>query len=84
MPDLHKTLQKYLKSIEPFLLEDERRGGLDFQSAYEERVKLVNDFERDIGPLCQQRLLGTRLSCMSCSHIKLSCQRWTAAHLTTG
>ncbi|KAI0331918.1 acyltransferase ChoActase/COT/CPT [Cubamyces sp. BRFM 1775] len=58
VPDLHKTLQKYLKSIEPFLLEDERRGGLDFQSAYEERVKLVNDFERDIGPLCQQRLLA--------------------------
>ena len=58
VPDLHKTLQKYLKSIQPFLLEDEKRGGVDFKSALEDRVKLVNDFERGLGPLCQQRLLG--------------------------
>ncbi|KAH9903022.1 acyltransferase ChoActase/COT/CPT [Cubamyces lactineus] len=58
VPDLHKTLLKYLKSVEPFLLEDERRGGVDFQSALEHRVKLVNDFERELGPLCQQRLLA--------------------------
>ncbi|KAJ8461795.1 hypothetical protein ONZ51_g11305 [Trametes cubensis] len=58
VPDLHKTLQKYLKSIQPFLLEDEKRGGVDFKSALEDRVKLVNDFERGLGPLCQQRLLA--------------------------
>ncbi|KAI0635930.1 acyltransferase ChoActase/COT/CPT [Trametes polyzona] len=57
VPDLHKTLQKYLKSLEPFVLEDEARGGPDFTSAYDARVKLVEDFERGIGRVCQERLL---------------------------
>ncbi|KAI8980182.1 acyltransferase ChoActase/COT/CPT [Trametes punicea] len=57
VPDLHKTIQKYLKSLQPFLLEDERRRGSDFKTAYESRVKLANDFEQGIGKLCQQRLL---------------------------
>ncbi|KAL7279196.1 hypothetical protein ACG7TL_007036 [Trametes sanguinea] len=57
VPDLHKTLQKYLKSLEPFLLEDESRGGSEYGTAYDTRVKLVNDFEQGIGKLCQQRLL---------------------------
>ena len=59
VPDLHKTLRGYLKSLEPFLLEQESRGGQPFQDAYEARVRLVEDFERDIGKSCQRRLLGT-------------------------
>ncbi|KAI0649114.1 acyltransferase ChoActase/COT/CPT [Trametes meyenii] len=58
VPDLHKTLQKYLKSLEPILLEAEKRWGQDFKSAYDARVKLVHDFEHDLGPLCQDRLLA--------------------------
>ncbi|KAI9060650.1 acyltransferase ChoActase/COT/CPT [Trametes sanguinea] len=58
VPDLHKTLQKYLASLEPFLLEDESRGGPGYRTAYDARVKLVNDFEQGIGQLCQQRLLA--------------------------
>jgi hypothetical protein len=30
--DLRKTLNKYLRSLEPFLLEDELRGGMSFNS----------------------------------------------------
>ncbi|KAI0359864.1 acyltransferase ChoActase/COT/CPT [Trametes cingulata] len=56
VPDLRKTLQRYLKSLEPLLLEDEARGGTDFKTAYEARQRLVNDFENGIGQLCQQRL----------------------------
>ncbi len=59
VPALHQTLKAYLKSLEPFLLEDEARGGSDFKSAYDARLKFVEDFERGLGQLCQQRLLGT-------------------------
>lgn len=55
---MHTTLQKYLKSLEPLLLEDEARGGPDFKTAYDARLKLVEDFERGIGRVCQERLLG--------------------------
>ncbi|KAI0367761.1 acyltransferase ChoActase/COT/CPT [Pilatotrama ljubarskyi] len=57
VPDLHKTLQKYLQSLEPFLQEDEARGGTDFNTAYAARQQLANDFENGIGRLCQERLL---------------------------
>ncbi|RPD60077.1 acyltransferase ChoActase/COT/CPT, partial [Lentinus tigrinus ALCF2SS1-6] len=57
VPDLHKTLRGYLKSLEPFLLEEEARGGPDFKNAYDARLKLVEDFEGGLGQLCQRRLL---------------------------
>ncbi|OJT11461.1 Carnitine O-acetyltransferase [Trametes pubescens] len=53
---MHTTLQKYLRSLEPILLEDEARGGTDFKTACAARVKLVEDFERGLGPTCQERL----------------------------
>ncbi|EIW57547.1 acyltransferase ChoActase/COT/CPT [Trametes versicolor FP-101664 SS1] len=56
VPDMHTTLQKYLRSLEPILLEDEARGGTDFRTAYAARVKLVEDFEHGLGPTCQERL----------------------------
>ena len=59
VPDLHATLRAYLTSLEPFLLEDEARGGQDFKTAYNTRLNLVDDFELNIGRRCQKRLLGT-------------------------
>ncbi len=59
VPDLHATLKAYLASLEPFLLEDEARGGQDFKTAYNARLKLVEDFQLNVGRICQQRLLGT-------------------------
>ena len=59
VPDLHTTLRGYLTSLEPFLLEEEARGGQDFKTAYDARLKLIEDFELNVGRECQQRLLGT-------------------------
>lgn len=58
VPDLRKTLDKYLTSLEPILLEDEVRGGTSYQSAYALRVKWADEFESNVGRLCQERLLG--------------------------
>ncbi|OBZ72166.1 Carnitine O-acetyltransferase, mitochondrial [Grifola frondosa] len=58
VPKLHLTLQKYLKSIQPFLLEDEARGGPPFESSYNIRVKWAEDFEHGLGQICQERLLA--------------------------
>ncbi|KAG2347787.1 acyltransferase ChoActase/COT/CPT [Suillus weaverae] len=56
VPDLRKTLDRYLQSIQPFLREDEARGHSLFQASYEKRVQWVNDFEKGIGRLCQHKL----------------------------
>ncbi|KAJ7761889.1 acyltransferase ChoActase/COT/CPT [Mycena maculata] len=58
VPELRKTLDRYLKSIEPFLLEDERHGGLPFQTAYALRAKWADEFASGVGQLCQERLLA--------------------------
>ncbi|KAJ7678921.1 acyltransferase ChoActase/COT/CPT [Mycena polygramma] len=58
VPDLRKTLDRYLKSIEPFLLEDESHGGLPFKTAYSLRVKWADEFATGVGKLCQERLLA--------------------------
>ncbi|KAG1804982.1 acyltransferase ChoActase/COT/CPT [Suillus plorans] len=56
VPDLRKTLDRYLQSIQPFLREDEARGHSLFKSSYKKRVQWVNDFEKGIGRLCQHKL----------------------------
>ncbi len=66
VPDLHQTLRGYLKSLEPFLHEDNARGGPDFATAYKTRQELVEDFERGLGQLCQRRLIGTFQTLTSC------------------
>ena len=44
VPDLHKTLQKYLKSIEPFLLEDEKRKWrVDHFDIYRNCVEMLEE-----------------------------------------
>lgn len=58
VPDLRKTLDRYLKSLEPFLLEDEARGGPSFVSAHALRKKWADEFACGIGQVCQQRLVA--------------------------
>ena len=59
VPELRKTLNKYLTSLEPFLLEDELRGGMSFNSAYALRKKWADEFELGIGGVLQERLVGS-------------------------
>ena len=58
VPDLHQTLQKYLQSIDPLLLEDEAGGGPKFAEARRMRETWAEDFERGIGRVCHERLQG--------------------------
>ena len=58
IPSLHNTLEKYLKSIEPLLLEDARNGGIPFEEARFKRAVWAKHFEEGLGSICQQRLLG--------------------------
>lgn len=61
VPPLRKTLDRYLMSLQPFLLEDEAHGGPSYSSAYALRVRWAEDFENGIGSECQERLLGLSL-----------------------
>ena len=58
VPALRHTLNRYLDSLEPFLHEDEQRGGMSFSSAYALRQKWADEFESGIGGTLQERLLG--------------------------
>ncbi|KAJ7158644.1 acyltransferase ChoActase/COT/CPT [Mycena filopes] len=58
VPDLRKTLDRYLRSIQPFLLEDEAHGGLPYETAYSLRAKWADEFATGVGQLCQDRLLA--------------------------
>ncbi|EJD06449.1 carnitine acetyltransferase [Fomitiporia mediterranea MF3/22] len=57
VPRLRSTLDRYLESLEPFLLEDEARGGASFKDAMRARVNMINEFERGLGRTLQERLL---------------------------
>ena len=59
VPDLRKTLDRYLASLEPLLLEDEIRGGMPFEDSHTLRIKLAKEFESGIGKVLQERLIGT-------------------------
>ena len=58
VPPLRDTLDRYLQSLEPFLLDAERRGGMSFSSAYALRRKWADEFEFGIGRVLQERLVG--------------------------
>lgn len=58
VPPLQQTIDRYLKSLEPFLLEDDARGGPSFTSSYNLREKWAQEFRGGVGKLCQQRLIG--------------------------
>lgn len=63
IPPLRKTLDRYLASIQPLLLEDELRTGTPFNSAYDRRVKWAEEFEKGLGSVCQERLHGLSRLC---------------------
>ncbi|KAI3614952.1 carnitine acetyltransferase [Moniliophthora roreri] len=56
IPDLRSTMEKYLKSLEPFLMEDAVRGGAPYEDAYALRKEWADDFCSGIGKTCQERL----------------------------
>ncbi|KAK7033217.1 carn-acyltransf domain-containing protein [Favolaschia claudopus] len=58
VPELRKTLERYLRSIQPFLLQDEAHGGLPFKTSYSLREKWADEFAAGVGKLCQERLLA--------------------------
>ena len=58
VPALRKTIDGYLKSIQPLLLQDEVQGGVSFDAAYNLRVKRAEEFECGVGLILQERLLG--------------------------
>lgn len=62
VPALRDTLDRYLRSLEPFLLEGESRGGMSFDSAHALRQKWANEFETGIGKTLQERLIGSSVS----------------------
>ena len=58
VPNLHDTLNKYLKSIIPLLEDEEARGGPSVQDALEERRRWADEFAANEGVRCQERLIG--------------------------
>ncbi|KAJ3881064.1 acyltransferase ChoActase/COT/CPT [Lentinula edodes] len=56
VPDLQKTVTKYLDSLRPFLLEDAAHGGPSYEDAFALRTKWADDFVYGIGRVCQERL----------------------------
>lgn len=58
VPDLGKTLSKYLDSLKPFLLEEATRTGTSYDDLLALKSKLVGDFANGLGNLCQERLHG--------------------------
>ncbi|KAK7690909.1 hypothetical protein QCA50_006012 [Cerrena zonata] len=58
VPKLDQTIRRYLTSLEPFLLEDESRGGMPFEEAYALRQQWASDFENGLGKVLQERLYG--------------------------
>jgi carnitine O-acetyltransferase len=59
VPDLRKTLDRYLTSLEPLLLEEEQRSGIPSRDAYALRRKWADEFESGIGQVLQERLIGS-------------------------
>ncbi|KAI0694621.1 acyltransferase ChoActase/COT/CPT [Cytidiella melzeri] len=56
VPELKRTLQRYIKSLHPFLQEDEAKGGPNAKGAVALRTQWAEDFEKGLGSICQSRL----------------------------
>ncbi|KIY73588.1 acyltransferase ChoActase/COT/CPT [Cylindrobasidium torrendii FP15055 ss-10] len=55
IPELRTTLDRYLKSLEPLLLE-EADSATAYESAYTLRAKWADEFNTGLGRTCQERL----------------------------
>jgi len=51
-------MERYLASLEPFLLEDQRLGNASYDASYVRHLKRVKEFESGIGQVLQERLIG--------------------------
>ncbi|KIM84067.1 hypothetical protein PILCRDRAFT_6374 [Piloderma croceum F 1598] len=76
IPPLRKTLDRYLKSIQPFLLEDEAHGGASFSESYALRVRWAEEFESRVGTLAQDRLIALDKNPLSSPHNWLDNNIW--------
>ncbi|KAF5392293.1 hypothetical protein D9757_001455 [Collybiopsis confluens] len=56
VPDLHKTLAKYLETLRPLLLEEAARGGAPYEAGFALRRRWADEFASGLGQLCQERL----------------------------
>ncbi|KAJ3977229.1 acyltransferase ChoActase/COT/CPT [Lentinula raphanica] len=56
VPDLRKTITKYLDSLRPFLLEDAKGASSSYEEAFALREKWADEFVSGIGGVCQDRL----------------------------
>ncbi|KAF8349055.1 acyltransferase ChoActase/COT/CPT [Amanita rubescens] len=56
IPQLRHTLDRYLASLEPLLLQDQADGRALYNSAYALRAKWADEFENGIGKVLQDRL----------------------------
>jgi hypothetical protein len=61
IPELHKTLTRYITSLEPFILEDEANGAAKHEDARVLREQWAEDFEHGLGKVLQERLQGASL-----------------------
>lgn len=58
LPPLRQTLDRYLKSLEPFFLLYQSQGKESVESARSKREAWARSFETGIGARCQKRLEG--------------------------
>jgi carnitine O-acetyltransferase len=58
IPELQVTCDRYLKSIEPFLLEDAANGGMLYETAHERQVEMLHAFQTRFGRIAQHQLMG--------------------------
>ena len=58
IPPLRSTLDRYLQSIKPLLLQDDLQGNSAYDPAYQRRVEWAKEFETGVGATLQARLIG--------------------------
>ena len=58
VPDLPKTMAKYMVSVQPVLLQDELDGGPPFTEALRKHEDIVRSFLNGPGQTAQARLLA--------------------------
>lgn len=58
VPPLRATLDRYLKSLEPILAQDEEKGKGKASEELKKRQQWAHDFENGLGKVLQERLIG--------------------------